>query len=276
MSKINIDIEPGARIYFYTPSETAKNMLYYPTVVGYHICGKDYHVHRKRLDNMLVMCVLDGVLALKQNGSTFTAERGEMLIVDCYTEHEYYAVGNAITIWAHFDGVNSLAWFREISEKKGQKLKTGSECIELITEIMNGIKADASEYVLSSLVYSLMCNISASSALDLTGNIAACVNKAKEYIKSNLQRDLKVAEIAEHVHFSASYFSRIFKETTGFSPYAFLLNSRIEKAKKLLIQTALPVSVIASETGFASEANFIYCFKQKLNISPLQFRKLKF
>lgn len=276
MYKTNVDIEPRTRIYFYTPSETAKKMLYYPTISGYHICEKDYHVHRKRLESMLVMCVLDGAIVLKQNGSAFTAERGEMLIVDCYTEHEYYAIDHASMLWTHFDGENCRELFAEICGKKGQKFKTGTRCIDLIKEIINGIKSGASEFALSNNVYSLICDIAISSTQEQSENLTVCVDRAKEYIKSNLQRELSVPEIAERVHFSASYFSRIFKERTGFSPYAYLVNSRIEKAKKLLAQTTLPVSVIASETGFASEANFIYCFKQKLNISPLKFRKLSF
>lgn len=272
----NIDIESGARIYFYTPSETAKAMLYYPTVAGYHICKKTYHIHRKRRDSILVMCVLDGTLALKQSGVTYTAEKDEMLVVDCYIEHEYYAIDHATIIWAHFDGGNCREIFSEICGKKGQKFKTGARCVELLHGIINGIKSFASEFTLSNIVYSLICDIAIASTQEKSENLAICVDRAKEYIKNNLQHDINVTEIAEQVHFSASYFSKIFKEHTGFSPYAFLLNSRIEKAKKLLVQTSLPVSVIASETGFASEANFIYCFKQKLDISPLKFRKLKF
>ena len=274
MDITNIDIDSGARRYFHTPSETAKAMLYYPTIAGHHICGRNYHVYRKRFDSILVMCVLDGKLTLKQNGYTYVAERGETLIVDCYIEHEYFAVGNATISWVHFDGEKSREMFKEICRKNEQKFKTDARCIDLINGIMNGIKSGANEYELSAMIYSLICTISASSATDYSENITLCVNIAKEYIKNNLQRDLSVTEIAEHIHFSASYFSRIFREATGFSPYAYLVNTRIEKAKKLLVQTSLPVSVIAAETGFASEANFIYCFKQKMNISPLQFRKL--
>ena len=276
MDITNIDIDSGARRYFHTPSETAKAMLYYPTIAGHHICGRNYHVKRKRFDSILVMCVLDGKLALKQNGYTYVAERGELLIVDCYTEHEYYAVGNATISWVHFDGEKSREMFKEICRRNEQKFKTEARCIDLINGIMDGIKFGANEYELSAMIYSLICTISVSSAMEHSAGIVLCVNKAKEYIKSNLQSELSVTEIAEQVHFSASYFSRIFKEATGFSPYAYLVNIRIEKAKKLLVQTSLPVFVIATETGFASEANFIYCFKQKLNVSPLQFRKLSF
>jgi transcriptional regulator GlxA family with amidase domain len=109
-----------------------------------------------------------------------------------------------------------------------------------------------------------------------TDTINLCINDAKEYMQKNIEQDLTVEKVAAALHFSAPYFSKIFKDATGFSPYAYLINIRIEQAKKLLIQTTLPISLIANKVGFQSSENFIYCFKQKTNVSPLKFRKLRF
>ncbi|MDE6659385.1 MAG: helix-turn-helix transcriptional regulator, partial [Eubacterium sp.] len=73
-----------------------------------------------------------------------------------------------------------------------------------------------------------------------------------------------------------SFFSKVFKETTGFSPYDYLLSVRLDKAKELLQKTDDSIQNIAFKTGFNSTSNFIYFFKKEMGISPLKFRKIRF
>lgn len=265
----------NSHIYFYTPSATAKELLYYPLVAGRFVCDENYLVKREAYDSILALYVISGSMTLKQGETTFKASSGELLLVDCYEKHEYYSSTFTKTLWVHFDGSNSRKWFELIKEKKGQKISPHHECAESIINIINGINSQIDEYEQSNLVYSLLCNISKSDDFSQK-SIPESVALAKGYIKSNLGRDITVDEISSHVHLSASYFSKIFKEATGFSPYAYLLNQRIETAKKLLIQSHKSVELISSETGFGSVANFIYCFNQKMNMTPLKFRKIKF
>ena len=75
---------------------------------------------------------------------------------------------------------------------------------------------------------------------------------------------------------SASYFSKLFKKGTGFSPYDYLLTVRLDRAKELLRQTDDSIENVAFKTGFNSESNFIYFFKKETGVSPLKFRKIKF
>ena len=75
---------------------------------------------------------------------------------------------------------------------------------------------------------------------------------------------------------SSSHFSRVFKQQTGFSPYDYILISRLNRAKYLLQVTDMTVASIAYEIGFNSESNFIYFFTENEGISPGKFRKLKF
>ena len=102
------------------------------------------------------------------------------------------------------------------------------------------------------------------------------IETAKKYINDNFNKDLKVENIAGTVNMSESYFSRLFKKATTFSPYDYLLNVRLEKAKELLLKTDLPISEIAYKTGFNSDANFIYFFKKETGISTLKFRNISF
>ena len=98
---------------------------------------------------------------------------------------------------------------------------------------------------------------------------------AEKYIWANLNNRLTVQEIAENANMSASHFSKIFKEDTGNSPYEYILNARLIKAKEFLLSTNKSVSQIASLVGFNSESNFIYFFTTSTGISPLKYRNNK-
>ena len=82
--------------------------------------------------------------------------------------------------------------------------------------------------------------------------------------------------MANASHMSVSYFSKIFKEAAGSSPYDYLLTVRLDKAKEMLRQTDCSIESIAYKTGFNSASNFLYFFKKETGISPLKFRNLKF
>lgn len=88
------------------------------------------------------------------------------------------------------------------------------------------------------------------------------IEAAKKFINDNYDEDISIRDMADNAHMSASYFSKIFKETTGFSPYDYLLTVRLDKAKEMLQQTDHPVESIAYKTGFNSSSNFVYFFKK--------------
>ena len=102
------------------------------------------------------------------------------------------------------------------------------------------------------------------------------IQRVKEYITEHLGESISVEALSEIANMSVTNFSRVFRQQTGFSPYDYVLSSRLNKAKECLLRTDMSVTQIAYETGFNSEANFIYCFTKSEGISPGKFRKLKF
>lgn len=93
------------------------------------------------------------------------------------------------------------------------------------------------------------------------------------YIENNYARHLTLENAAEKAHFSCSHFSRLFSSQLGMSFSEYLINVRIDHAKKILLQTQKPISVIAVETGFSSGDYFSAAFKRKTGMTPLEFRK---
>ena len=92
-----------------------------------------------------------------------------------------------------------------------------------------------------------------------------------EYINENLDKDLKLAEIAAAIEMSPYHFSRMFKLSTGLTPHRYLTERRLEKAKTLLAQTKLPIAEIADVVGL-SQNHLTRLFRQYTAITPNAYR----
>ena len=84
----------------------------------------------------------------------------------------------------------------------------------------------------------------------------------------NLHRDVHLDEIARETGLSSFHFAREFRATTGQTPYQYLLDQRITRAKFLLRAKTSTVQDIAYETGFGSAVNFVRAFRQRVGVTP--------
>jgi len=79
--------------------------------------------------------------------------------------------------------------------------------------------------------------------------------------------------IAEQLHMNPSYISRLFKEKTGKSFTEYLTNARLEKGKRMLLETNLTVEEIGKGLGYSNSYYFIKLFKEYTGTTPGDFRK---
>jgi AraC-like DNA-binding protein len=86
---------------------------------------------------------------------------------------------------------------------------------------------------------------------------------------------LTIAEMAETVGLSDSWFANVFKQTTGKTPLQWQLAKRIELAKKLLLERDLAVAEIAAHLGFTDQAHLTKAFRQVVGDTPAAWRRLQ-
>ena len=84
---------------------------------------------------------------------------------------------------------------------------------------------------------------------------------------------MSLSEISEQYHISSSHLSHIFKEITGYSTIDYLISCRLSAAKRLLSSTDINIKEIIYQCGFSDESNFSRMFKEKVGITPSEFRK---
>jgi AraC family transcriptional regulator len=100
------------------------------------------------------------------------------------------------------------------------------------------------------------------------------LKQALEYMNAHLDENVSLATISRELGISQYYFCRLFKQSTGITPHAYLIQQRVERSKQLLKQKELTINQIAEECGFANPSHFAKHFQKHTGISPRQFRML--
>jgi len=99
------------------------------------------------------------------------------------------------------------------------------------------------------------------------------INKVIDYLRGNLHRSVKLAELAKVACFSEFHFHRIFGALSGETLNSFTNRLRLEKAARLLRYSDRSLTAIALDCGFSSSATFSRAFRSGYDTSPSQFRK---
>ena len=98
------------------------------------------------------------------------------------------------------------------------------------------------------------------------------VKKAIQYISQNFANPLSLEDVADQVHLNPTYFSTMFKQSTGSSFKEYLNMVRIEESKRLLANTDYSLIDIAVATGFEDQSYFSKVFKKFTGLTPKQYR----
>ena len=100
------------------------------------------------------------------------------------------------------------------------------------------------------------------------------VKRATEYIIECYNYDYSMKDIAKLVNLSPYHFIRVFKTYTGMTPYDYLLNVKMEKAKEMLRKgREITITQVCFMCGFNNLSHFTAAFKRRTGVSPTDYRK---
>lgn len=101
---------------------------------------------------------------------------------------------------------------------------------------------------------------------------SALIAKALDYMQKNYQYDVTCQDICSHLFVNRTYFIKLFKQETGYTPGQYLCSIRISAAVVLLLDSELNLSQIAAAVGF-TPLNFTQAFKTHMGMTPSEYRK---
>ncbi|WP_026732489.1 AraC family transcriptional regulator [Fischerella sp. PCC 9605] len=95
-----------------------------------------------------------------------------------------------------------------------------------------------------------------------------------DYISVHLEQDIKLTDLAEIADISQCYFALLFKQSMGVTPWQYVMQQRIERAKDLLKQRDRSIANIAFLCGFSSQSHFTQQFRKLTGVTPKKYRDI--
>lgn len=99
------------------------------------------------------------------------------------------------------------------------------------------------------------------------------LRRVTNYIEDHLAERIELASLANLAGLSASHFSRSFKAATGTTPYAYVTERRIARARMLLQENTLPIGSVALECGFNNPSRFAEVFRRHVGLGPRDYAR---
>lgn len=99
------------------------------------------------------------------------------------------------------------------------------------------------------------------------------LRRAIDYIQEHCTRAIRLEELAALTGLSQSHFSHAFKASTGLPPHQWQTQARLERAKQLLLNSEMPLTTVAVETGFADQAHFTRVFRKNVGTAPASWKR---
>ena len=99
------------------------------------------------------------------------------------------------------------------------------------------------------------------------------ITSITRFLQEHMGEDVSLNVLSEEFHLNPQYISQLFKSEIGVGFLAYLTGIRMERAKKLLLTTDLPVAEVAEQCGFGDYRVFTKVFKKNENVTPSQYRR---
>lgn len=255
---------PNSQTFFNTSSSATERLLFHPISCGHHYYPAGYYNHLRARDCLMLLYIVRGSITYKKSEASQIVFAKESLFLNLSSSYFISCTQETETIWLFFKGANSFALYDEIAKRNGNIFPASHSAIlyqQLLALVQTISRPErATDTLLASQTYRLLCELMTPILPESSDcvNYGKLIQETKKYIVTHLSETLTIKYLADRIHLSPSYFSKIFKKQTGFSPYEYILASRLDLAKDLLRRTNDSILEIAEKTGFNSESNFIY------------------
>lgn len=266
--------------YYVTPSQKAKEMLFYIQEIGRFKAYKEYFTERQHLNSFLIVYTVAGSGRLVYGKQEMKVKQGDIFFIDCMN-YQYY---NTISeedweiYWVHINGSNTRAFYEEYSRRGGVVCRSKSTQIpELMEQLIHlqRLKTGQTEFRTSQLLTNLLTEVVLSQDnLNFdTKDIPDYVTSLRTLFENEFNQKFTLDELAKRYAVNKYQLVKEFSKYIGSSPMDYLINVRITYAKDMLRYTNKSISEIASDVGVKNTTHFIYLFKTRTDMTPLQYRK---
>ena len=265
-----------SEVYKATPSEMAKELLYYVYNAGHYYCDIHHCMKREKQSGFALCYVVNGRMCFRTDRYENTVHAGEMCFINGREPFYCTALESMEYLWICFDGLNTKAFWETIRKQYGMVIHVDeterfhTRMIQLI-DCMH-ITGLVDEGTISCRLHDLLCSLL---YINTVGNVSdPQIAEVQHYLCEHLAEDLSTSVLAKEFHLSVSQLNRKFREITGQSPHEYLVSMRMNRAKVLLRESSLSIAEIAGAVGYAYDTSFAAVFRSKVGMSPREYRNM--
>jgi AraC family transcriptional regulator len=257
--------------HFKTPGETAEGEL--PALSNHWLIlplQHSTHFHWKSDDRLHE--------TIFQNGDSLLIPAGKPIYWRCSTSH---SSETKLYIYLQPELVRQVAQASEIGAKRvkltNHFAKQDLDLQHIAMLLLAEMRSDGMmgrlyiESLTQALTIHLLRHYSEVAQIITPGNRSLTrtqLQQAIDYIQTHLNRDLSLAELADVINISPTYFANLFKQAMGISPHQYVIQQRVERAKLMLSKTDLTIADIALQVGFSSQSHLTQQFKRMTGMTP--------
>lgn len=246
--------------------------------VGEVLCVDDYHF----------VLFLANAPVTRVGSIEYRVKKGDMLAIQPWEEvygvpSETEQYGRYLTISVKkefFKKVSTEVAGGEVFQFQHIQNQFSNELLDLIgklqLELMNYAEAypQMIQSLCTQIVFQLLRDLNAEpKEKGRVGKDNQYIREAIQFMQQYYAANLSINDICNLIYLSPCHFKRLFKECTGMTPYRYLLDIRLGKAKELLRSTDHSIEDVAKQCGFVNAGHFAVAFKRATNLSPSEFRK---
>lgn len=263
-----------------TPSEFARQQLFYIQEAGYFETNQGYYTKRKNLHSYLILHTISGCGELIYHDQKLPLKKGDTFFIDCTEAHSYSITSQEPWIfnWVHFNGLSSDAYYRKFIEYNLSPVLhfNSVEFKEILDSLVSiNMKKRNSNEILSSLkitelltLITLLCQSNSyedEKSNELTDQIIIFINK-------HICEKITLDRIASQFNLNKYHLHKKFKKITNIPLNEFIITARLNMVKEKLRFTNESIKEIAETTGFSSASHLINLFKKHEGITPFQYK----
>lgn len=279
----------GQRMITTPPNITAeilKNDLikdFYTTAIGYYPHASYHDRKRKTGSNeyILLYCV-EGSGEIGLSDEKYTLKPNSFIIIPPGIRHHYRSSEkNPWTIfWTHILGKNADLLYTKyihtytspvVSIPRSEQIQ--KNFMKIMNILESGYELTGLEYANLTL-FNIVTQMVYQMAIDASETKTDVITSSISFLNNNLDKNLKVEDLAEEQNLSVSRYSELFKKKTGYSPLQYFNKLKIEKSCQYLYFTDLGIKEICAKIGYYDPYYYSRAFKKLMGIPPSKYRKL--
>ncbi len=252
-------------------SDAERNMPLYVVTVGKSLPQR--LIHRPAgINDYQLLYTLSGKGTVRIKEDEFEVSEGDVFILPPFTPHEYGPLeGEWNTLWITYNGTVAKSGFAFDAD-----IRRGCDFELYHKRIIRGKAQEGRQKRASVSLYELLLCLSECEGISAPKSYSAVpdVSAAVQYISEHYHETVELSKLAELAGLSDGHFCRVFKAHTHMRPLEYVIHLKIERAKDMLIEkTPISISDIAKKLGYTSAAYFSKTFKEKVGMTPEEYRK---